>query len=132
MALAKAASRGTFNREAFYQAVNLTRNSRNLTWFEVAEQSGVSAATVSRLNHGEHLSVHTVAALIAWGGLDPRSFMAGGDAACAFCGEPGPGAGSHASLIDCVMALKARVAELERTYITFTGEKALQHEQGRV
>lgn len=117
MALADVTTRGTFNRQAFAQAVTLVRNGRNLTWFEVAEQSGVSPAALSRLNHGEHLSVHTVAALIAWGGLDPRSFMAGGNAACAMCGEPGPGAGSHQSLIDCVMALKAHLAELERSVL---------------
>lgn len=106
-------SRGTFNRAAFFEAVNLARKSRNLNWLQVSKECGVPTVTLSRLNTGKGLSVATVAALLAWAGLDARSFVNGGGVVvCSLCGEPGPGGSSHQSLIDCVMALRAHVVEL--------------------
>lgn len=107
--------RGTFNRAAFAAAVDMVRVSRRMTWAEVSIEADVNPVALSRMSTGKNCGLNIIAALLNWSGLDARSFFNGaGPAVCALCGEPGPGGGSHQSLIDCVMALRGRVNELQR------------------
>ena len=67
--------KGWFDAEAFYGALDLSRESRKLTWKRVAEQSGVSASTLTRMGQGKRPDVDSLAALAAWSGLDADDFV---------------------------------------------------------
>jgi transcriptional regulator with XRE-family HTH domain len=64
-----------FDNEAFFGALDSTRASRGLTWKEVAEQSGVSASTLTRMAQGKNPDVDGLAALLAWSGLTSEAFV---------------------------------------------------------
>lgn len=64
-----------FDLSAFYAAIDGQRVALGLSWKEVAEQSGVSASTLSRMAQGRRPDVDGLALLIAWSGLDPSSFL---------------------------------------------------------
>jgi transcriptional regulator with XRE-family HTH domain len=66
---------GVFDGQGFYQAIDAERSSRNLNWKQVAEQSGVSASTLTRLAQDKKPDVDSLAALIAWSGLDSDDFI---------------------------------------------------------
>lgn len=66
---------GHFDAQAFYQAMDAERVSRHLNWKQVAEQSGVSASTLTRLAQGRRPDVDSMSALISWSGLDSRVFI---------------------------------------------------------
>jgi transcriptional regulator with XRE-family HTH domain len=74
-----------FDAEGLYSALDAQRRSRNLTWKRVAEEAGVSASTLTRMAQGRRPDVDTMAALVAWSGLDADSFV-----------TRGPGAGGGA------------------------------------
>lgn len=63
-----------FDAEAFYAALDATRHARKLTWKKVAEKSGVSASTLTRMGQGKRPDVDGLAALAEWSGLDVRKF----------------------------------------------------------
>ncbi len=64
-----------FDGPGFYEAIEATRQGRSLTWRQVAVQAGVSASTLTRMSQGKRPDVDSLAALAAWAGLDPKSFM---------------------------------------------------------
>ena len=64
-----------FDAEAFYQALDATREARDLTWREVAKQSGVSASTLTRMAQGKRPDVDGLAALIQWSGLAADDYL---------------------------------------------------------
>lgn len=66
-----------FDSEAFYAALNATRLSRQKTWKEVAEESGVAASTLSRIGQGAKPDVNGFAALLAWSKLKAEMFIPG-------------------------------------------------------
>jgi transcriptional regulator with XRE-family HTH domain len=66
---------GSFDLEAFYAALNSTRQTRLLNWKQVAEESGVSASTLTRMAQGKRPDVDGFAALAAWSRLDPGDFV---------------------------------------------------------
>jgi transcriptional regulator with XRE-family HTH domain len=66
-----------FDSGRFYTALNDTRRVRNLQWRQVAEESGVSASTLTRMAQGKGPDVDGLAALTQWSGLDPKNFFAG-------------------------------------------------------
>ncbi len=41
--------KGQFDAEAFYAALDSQRQSRRMTWKQVAEESGISASTLTRM-----------------------------------------------------------------------------------
>ena len=51
---------------------------RQCTWKRVAEESGVSATTLTRISQGKRQDVDSLAALSAWSGLDVDRFVRGG------------------------------------------------------
>lgn len=64
-----------FDAHGFYSALDAQRRSRNLTWKKVAEEAGVSASTLTRMAQGRRPDVDSMAALVAWSGLDADSFI---------------------------------------------------------
>lgn len=66
-----------FDNEAFFAALNSTRESRDLTWKQLASEAGVSASTLTRVGQGKRPDVDSFAALVAWAGLTPDDFIAG-------------------------------------------------------
>lgn len=66
-----------FDAARFYQALDSTRAARRLNWKQVAEKSGISASTLTRLAQGKRPDVDSMAALVAWSGLSADEFVAG-------------------------------------------------------
>lgn len=66
---------GWFDSGALYQALDATRQARNLNWKQVAAQSGVSASTLTRMAQGRRPDVDGLAALTSWSGLQADDFV---------------------------------------------------------
>lgn len=64
-----------FDSNAFYAALDSTRRSRNKTWKDVADDTGVSASTLTRMAQGSGVDVNGLAALTSWAGLDADTFF---------------------------------------------------------
>ncbi|MFW2851463.1 helix-turn-helix domain-containing protein [Sphingomonas sp. TX0543] len=67
-----------FNARAFYLALDGARAAKDLNWKQVAEKSGVSASTLTRLSQGKRPDVDSMAALVSWSGLSADEFVTGG------------------------------------------------------
>jgi transcriptional regulator with XRE-family HTH domain len=67
--------RAQFDGEAFYAALDSQRQARRITWKKVAEESGVSASTLTRIAQGRRPDVDSMAALLAWAGLSADTFV---------------------------------------------------------
>lgn len=68
--------RGSFDAAAFHAALDLERQTRRITWKDVAQEAEVSASTLSRMRQGNRPDVDSMAALAAWAGLDADAFIA--------------------------------------------------------
>ncbi|HXZ01708.1 MAG TPA: helix-turn-helix domain-containing protein [Stellaceae bacterium] len=66
-----------FDTEAFYAALNAVRLSRQKTWRDVAEETGVAASTLSRMGQGANSDVNGLAALLKWSNLKAEMFIPG-------------------------------------------------------
>jgi transcriptional regulator with XRE-family HTH domain len=66
---------GEFDGEAFYAALDSERQARRITWKQVAKESGVSASTLTRISQGRRPDVGSMAALLAWSGLNADTFI---------------------------------------------------------
>ena len=66
---------GRFDVTALHAALDAQRRSRQLTWKDVAAESGVSASTLTRLSQGRQPDVNSLAALTAWLGMAADCFM---------------------------------------------------------
>ena len=64
-----------FRLGAFHAALDSVRLARSLTWKNVADQSGVSASTLTRLSQGKRPDVDSLSALIRWSGLTADDYM---------------------------------------------------------
>jgi len=60
-----------------FGALDAARESKGLQWKQVAEQTGVSASTLTRMAQGKRPDIDGFAALTAWLGHDPREFFLG-------------------------------------------------------
>ena len=69
--------RARFDGDAFYAALDGERQARQCTWRRVAEESGISASTLTRISQGKRPDVDSLAALSAWSGLDVDRFVKG-------------------------------------------------------
>lgn len=65
----------SFDSQGFFLALNAARESRDVTWKELASQAGVSASTLTRVGQGKRPDVDSFAALVAWAGLKPGDFI---------------------------------------------------------
>jgi transcriptional regulator with XRE-family HTH domain len=72
--------RGIFDAARFYAVLDDHRVSRNFTWKQVAEESGVPASTLTRMAQGKRPDVDSLAALLHWSGESADSFMKVADA----------------------------------------------------
>jgi adenine-specific DNA-methyltransferase len=70
-------TRVQFDVGAFYAALDSQRQSQRLTWKQVAEESGVSASTLTRMAQGRRPDVDSLAGLLKWSGLKAESFVSG-------------------------------------------------------
>lgn len=66
---------GTFDAFRFYAALDRTRADRKLLWKDVAQQSGVSPSTLTRIAQGRRPDVDSLAALVTWAGLSADEFV---------------------------------------------------------
>ena len=64
-----------FNVAALHSALDSQRRSRKLTWKDVADESEVSASTLTRLSQGRQPDVNSLAALTTWLGISADDFM---------------------------------------------------------
>jgi transcriptional regulator with XRE-family HTH domain len=67
--------KGRFDATGFYGAIDSVRQARNLNWKQVAEQSGVSASTLTRMAQGKRPDVDGLAALAAWSGVEVDAYV---------------------------------------------------------
>jgi transcriptional regulator with XRE-family HTH domain len=67
--------RGSFDGDKFYDALDTERLAKGINWKQVAEESGVSASSLTRMSQGKRPDVDTLAALLAWSGLKADQFM---------------------------------------------------------
>lgn len=67
--------KGTFDADGFYEALDAARRNRRLNWKQVAEESGVSASTLTRMGQGKRPDVDSLAALCAWAQVDADMFI---------------------------------------------------------
>ena len=63
-----------FDIEKFRLELDRIRKKRDMTWKEVAKESGVSAPMLSRMKHGRRPDINGLAALIDWSGLHIGAF----------------------------------------------------------
>jgi transcriptional regulator with XRE-family HTH domain len=80
--------RVSFDAEGFFAALDGTRRARDLNWKQVANESQVSASTLTRMGQGRRPDVDSLAALAKWSGLDPADFIQGGSATTTKRAEP--------------------------------------------
>ena len=66
---------GIFDSGGFYEAIDATRQAKNLNWKQVATQSGVSASTLTRMAQGKRPDVDGLAALASWSGIKTDDFV---------------------------------------------------------
>src|SRR5687768_6450262 len=66
---------GSFDAQAFYEALDATRETRNKNWKQVASESGVSASTLTRMAQGKRPDVDGLAALVTWSGLSADHYV---------------------------------------------------------
>ena len=66
---------GNFDFQGFYQALNSTREARNASWKQVAEEAGVGASTLARMSKNKRPDADGLAALSAWAHLNPAEFV---------------------------------------------------------
>ena len=66
---------GRFDSGAFYEALDATRQARNLRWKQVAAATGVSASTLTRMAQGRRPDIDGLAALASWAGIKTDDFI---------------------------------------------------------
>lgn len=66
-----------FDGNSFYAALDAVREERKLTWRRVAEQSKVSASSLTRISQGKRPDVDSLASLCSWAKLSADEFMRG-------------------------------------------------------
>jgi transcriptional regulator with XRE-family HTH domain len=64
-----------FDAQALYDALDRKRTERGLTWREVAAETGVSAATLTRTKDGGRLEVDGMLAMVTWLGVPVETFV---------------------------------------------------------
>lgn len=79
-------AKAEFKGGAFYRSLDSARAARGLNWKQVAEESGVSASTLTRMAQGKRPDVDSLAALVQWSGLSADTFVGG--SAMSYRAEP--------------------------------------------
>jgi DNA-binding phage protein len=63
-----------FDARALYAALDAERRARGMSWQQVAEETGVSATTLTRTKQGGRLEVDGTLAMVRWLGRTMESF----------------------------------------------------------
>ena len=66
---------GEFDGPGFFLALDASRQDQAITWRKVAELSGVSQSTLTRMSQGKRPDVDSLAALTTWSGLSVDDFV---------------------------------------------------------
>jgi hypothetical protein len=61
-----------FDSKALYAALDAQRGARRMTWTQVAAETGVRAATITRTRAGGRLEVDGMLAMVRWLGCPRR------------------------------------------------------------
>ena len=64
-----------FDARALYAALDAQRGARGMTWTQVAAETGVSAATLTRTRSGGRLEVDGMLAMVRWLGVPVETFV---------------------------------------------------------
>ena len=64
-----------FDGASFHHALKTVVDDRELNWKEVADETGVSASTLTRMAQGRKPDAASLAVLSAWAGLNPSDFV---------------------------------------------------------
>ena len=64
-----------FDVASLFAVMDAERRARQLTWKEVATESGVSASTLTRISRGRRPDVDSLAAITVWLGVSADQFM---------------------------------------------------------
>jgi hypothetical protein len=64
-----------FDSSALYAALEAKRGARRMTWIQVAAETGVSAATLTRTRAGGRLEVDGMLAMVRWLGVPVETFV---------------------------------------------------------
>jgi transcriptional regulator with XRE-family HTH domain len=64
-----------FDSPALHRALEERRKARGLTWSQVAEESGVSIATIQRLRAGGRMEIDGMLAVVGWLGVPVENFV---------------------------------------------------------
>jgi transcriptional regulator with XRE-family HTH domain len=64
-----------FDSKALYAALDVQRSRREMTWSQVAAETGVSAATITRMRAGGRLEVDGMLAMVRWLGVPVETFV---------------------------------------------------------
>jgi transcriptional regulator with XRE-family HTH domain len=67
--------KGIFDAEGFFHALDDIRESRKVTWKKVADETEVSASTLTRMAQGRRPDVDSFAALLKWSGLSADDYI---------------------------------------------------------
>lgn len=66
-----------FDAAALYRALDERRTTRGMTWARVAEEIGISAATLTRTRQGGRLELDGALSMVRWLGRTVESFAGG-------------------------------------------------------
>lgn len=66
-----------FNERQFGIALYTTRHERGKSLRDVAAETGTTASTLSRIEHGSVPEIETFATLCSWMSVDPSQFFSG-------------------------------------------------------
>ncbi|MDQ0377861.1 helix-turn-helix domain-containing protein [Amycolatopsis thermophila] len=66
---------GRLDTGRLYSALDAERESRGLSWRQLAAEAGVSASLVSRMGNGHRPDLDGFIALVQWLGMPAESFM---------------------------------------------------------
>jgi transcriptional regulator with XRE-family HTH domain len=64
-----------FDGDAYYRALETVVETRSKNWKDVANETGVSASTLTRMAQGKRPDAASLAALSAWADLNPSDFV---------------------------------------------------------
>ena len=64
-----------FDSKALYAALDAQRGGRRMTWAQVAVETGISAATITRTREGGRLEVDGMLAMVRWLGVPVETFV---------------------------------------------------------
>lgn len=64
-----------FKLKEFYQVWDAERLSRNLSWDQVSEQTGISRTTIYRIRKGENVRTDKLAIASVWSGISLKDYI---------------------------------------------------------